>query len=102
MTLQEAALKVGVSKKALDDYLLQIRFGARFGFDFKKHGGAKVGVLRAFVAKNKRRCKKECRQKKVNYNAIPLKCCGLSNEFVTMLTDLRTSKGKRIKSARTH
>ena len=34
VTLDQAAIQVGISKKSLDDYLLQIRFGAKFGFDF--------------------------------------------------------------------
>lgn len=34
--LEEAAGQVGVIKKTLDDYLLQIRNGKRFGFNFNK------------------------------------------------------------------
>jgi hypothetical protein len=45
-SLEEAAKKVGMSKKSLDDYLLQLRFGKRYGFDFNKHKDDKVGVLR--------------------------------------------------------
>lgn len=33
-SLEDAAVKVGISKKSLDDYLLQLRFGKKFGFDF--------------------------------------------------------------------
>ncbi|MFM7852716.1 MAG: hypothetical protein ACKO96_12580 [Flammeovirgaceae bacterium] len=33
-SLEDAAQKVGVSKKSLDDYLLQLRFGKKYGFDF--------------------------------------------------------------------
>ena len=33
-TLEEAASKVNVSKKSLDDYLLQLRFGKKYNFDF--------------------------------------------------------------------
>lgn len=33
-SLDDAAAKVGVSKKSLDDYLLQMRFGKKYGFDF--------------------------------------------------------------------
>jgi hypothetical protein len=33
-TLEDAAQKVQVSKKSLDDYLLQLRFGKKFEFDF--------------------------------------------------------------------
>ncbi|CAG9311095.1 unnamed protein product [Blepharisma stoltei] len=53
LDLDEAAGQVGVSKKSLDDYLLQIRFGRKFGFNFQEHKDDKVGVLRAFVKKCK-------------------------------------------------
>ena len=39
---------MGFSKKSLDDYLLQIRYGSKFGFDFEKHSNEKIGVLRKF------------------------------------------------------
>lgn len=52
-TLEDAAQKVQVSKKSLDDYLLQLRFGKKFNFDFQKHKDAKVGVLRSYVKKKK-------------------------------------------------
>ncbi len=52
-SLEDAANKVGVSKKSLDDYLLQLRFGKKFGFDFQKHKDDKVGVLRSFVKTEK-------------------------------------------------
>ena len=35
--LEDAATKVDVSKKSLDDYLLQLRFGKKYNFDFQKH-----------------------------------------------------------------
>ncbi|CAG9315074.1 unnamed protein product [Blepharisma stoltei] len=53
MTLEEAATKVGISKKSLDDYLLQLRFGRKFGFNFQEHKDDKVGILRAYVKKCK-------------------------------------------------
>lgn len=49
MTLQDAAEKVDISKKSLDEYLNQIKYGKVFGFDFNKHRNDKVGVLRGFV-----------------------------------------------------
>ena len=52
-SLEEAAVKVNVSKKSLDDYLLQLRFGKKYNFDFQEHKQSKVGVLRAFVKKMK-------------------------------------------------
>jgi hypothetical protein len=48
---------VGVSKKSLDDYLLQLRFGKKFGFDFQKHKDDKVGTLRSMVKKEKNKLK---------------------------------------------
>ena len=49
LSLKEAASRVGISRKSLDDYLLQIRAAKSFGFDFKVHRLDKVGVLRQFV-----------------------------------------------------
>jgi len=57
-SLEDAATKVSVSKKSLDDYLLQLRFGKKFNFDFQKHKNDKVGTLRAFVKKMKAEDKK--------------------------------------------
>ena len=56
-SLEEAAGKVGVSKKSLDDYLLQLRFGKKFGFDFEENRDCKVGVLRLYVKKEKEKIK---------------------------------------------
>jgi len=35
-SLEDSARLVGISKKSLDDYLLQLRFGRMYGFDFLK------------------------------------------------------------------
>ena len=58
-SLEDAAAKVKVSKKSLDDYLLQLRFGKKFGFDFEAHRDSKVGVLRSFVKDEKEKLKKQ-------------------------------------------
>jgi len=49
MSLEEAASRVGVSKKSLDDYLSQLRQGRQYGFDFNRDKREKVGKLRQFV-----------------------------------------------------
>ena len=54
LTLEEAAKKVGISKKSLDDYLIQLRNGRSLGFNFNEHKNDKIGVLRSFVKKNKK------------------------------------------------
>ena len=54
LTLEEAAKKVGISKKSLDDYLIQLRNGRSLGFNFNEHQNDKIGVLRSFVKKNKK------------------------------------------------
>ena len=48
---------VGVAKKSLDDYLLQLRLGRKYGFDFHKHGESKIGILRSFNKQMKKKCK---------------------------------------------
>mmetsp|Transcript_2300 Transcript_2300/g.2714 ORF Transcript_2300/g.2714 Transcript_2300/m.2714 type:complete len:129 (-) Transcript_2300:83-469(-) len=52
-SLDEAATQVGMSKKSLDDYLLQVRNARKFGFNFNEHKEEKIGILRAFNKKNK-------------------------------------------------
>ena len=53
LSLKEAAEKVGISKKSLDDYLIQLRIGKILGFNFYEHQNEKVGVLRNFVKKKR-------------------------------------------------
>ena len=53
LTLEEAAQRVKISKKSLDDYLMQLRSARKFSFDFEKHSQDKVGTIRAFVRKKK-------------------------------------------------
>jgi len=66
-SLDEAAKKVGISKKSLDDYLFQIRFGNRFGFNFNEHYNEKVGILRDFVRQQKKATNKgEVKKRKRN------------------------------------
>jgi len=52
-SLDQAAKMVGISKKSLDDYLLQLRLGRKFGFNFNQNKTKKVGILRAFVKKHR-------------------------------------------------
>jgi len=51
--LEKAAKILGISKKSLDDYLLQIRLGRKYGFDFNKNRNSRVGLLRIFVRQKK-------------------------------------------------
>jgi hypothetical protein len=41
--LEGSAQHVGVAKKTLDDYLLQIRNGKKYGFNFNEKSNAKIG-----------------------------------------------------------
>ena len=45
-SLEEAAKKVGISKKSLDDYFLQLKNGKQNGFNFNEHKDDKIGILR--------------------------------------------------------
>ncbi|CDW90039.1 p21-activated protein kinase-interacting protein 1-like [Stylonychia lemnae] len=53
-SLEDAALKVGISKKSLDDYFLQLKNGQRNGFNFNEHKNDKIGILRAYNKKNRK------------------------------------------------
>jgi len=52
-SLENAAKIVGVNKKSLDDYLLQLMNGNDYGFNFQKNLSEKMGVLRSYVKNNK-------------------------------------------------
>ena len=58
LNLEEAAYKIGISKKSLDDYLIQLRMGKLLGFNFNEHKNDKVGVLRTYIKKHKGALKK--------------------------------------------
>ncbi len=52
-SLEEAAIKVGISKKSLDDYFLQLKNGKKNGFNFNEHKNDKIGILRAWNKKKR-------------------------------------------------
>lgn len=52
-TLNQAAVEMNISKKTLDDYLLQIKIGKQYGFEFNKYSNEKIGILRSFVQLHK-------------------------------------------------
>ena len=47
--LEEAAEQIDSSKKTLDDYLLNVRFALKFGFDFFRMQNESIGYLRNYV-----------------------------------------------------
>ena len=53
--LDVAAEDVGIAKKTLDDYLLQIRNGKKYGFNFNDKFNNRIGELRAFVRDEKKK-----------------------------------------------
>ena len=59
ISFQDGATKLGMKKKTLDDYFLQIKQGKLYGFDFEHNSNNKIGVLRAFVKKMRENDKKE-------------------------------------------
>ena len=68
-TLEQAAAKAGISKKSLDDYLIQLRIGKFFNFNFTEHKNDKVGILRSFVKKHKQQYEKEKKNLKNDNNS---------------------------------
>lgn len=55
LSLTEAAKLIGISKKTLDDYFLQLRLGELYGFPFQDNLDQKVGVLRAHIRKHEQK-----------------------------------------------
>jgi len=53
MTLMEAANILEIPKKSLDDYLLLLRLGNQYEFDFNLYKNHAVGTLRSFIRKYK-------------------------------------------------
>lgn len=49
-------------KKSLDDYLLHIRLGRKYGFDFQANADEGVGKLRTFVKEQQRKHRGEIKQ----------------------------------------
>ena len=64
LSLVDAAKKVGLPKKSLDDYLLQVRFGYKYKFNFNENQNQKVGVLRQFVKEKKLEEKRKKKKEK--------------------------------------
>jgi len=48
-SLEQAAKLIGIPKKTLEDYFLQIRIGRTNGFNFNKFSEFDIGFLRSFV-----------------------------------------------------
>ena len=49
LNLDHAANYIGISRKTLDDYYLQLRRAEQLGFDFDRNKSEKMGALRKFV-----------------------------------------------------
>jgi predicted DNA-binding protein (UPF0251 family) len=52
VTLEEAAVSVGVSRNTLDDYYFQIKLAEKYGYDFEKELEKPFQNLRKFVREN--------------------------------------------------
>lgn len=100
-TLEQAASEVSISKKSLDDYLLQLRTGKKYGFNFQEHREDKVGVLRAYVKRYKiietllrkdsltaEELQELAREAKSESNCRRSKCCVLPADLQTKLDSL--------------
>ena len=70
MCLKDAAARIGISKKSLDDYLLHLRFGKKFGYDFEKYKHENIGKLRLFVKEEKAKMKKVNGGQKISSKSV--------------------------------
>ena len=55
MELDKGALKLGIPKKTLDDYLGLIRDGSKMDYDFNSHINESVSDLRNFIKAEKKK-----------------------------------------------
>lgn len=60
-SLESAAEVIGISKKSLDDYLLQLRYGRKYCYNFNENKDCNVGHLRKFVRDERKKREKEKR-----------------------------------------
>ena len=64
---KKAAEILGLSKKSLDDYLLQIKIARSYGFDFNENKDKNIRVLREFIkSKNPKKNKRNKKNKNDN------------------------------------
>merc|ERR1712159_402574 len=59
MTLQDAAVHIGVPKKTLDDYFLIIKKAQALNFDFNANQDQRFGIVRSFVKRQKGKAKRD-------------------------------------------
>ena len=52
---KEAALKVGMAKRSLDDYIMKIRQARRLGYDFEANADEGFGQLRNFIKRKRQK-----------------------------------------------
>lgn len=86
--LEEAARTVDISKKTLDDYLLQIRLGKKYGFDFQGSINQKIGALRSFV--------KKAREEEKTVNLGSVKRCNFKDIDLDLGQFLKNIKGSSL------
>ena len=53
LTSKAAAKHIGIKKRSIDDYLMLVRYGIRFNYDFDLSLDYGVGRLRTFVLLSK-------------------------------------------------
>ena len=50
MSLDDAAKKINIRRKSLDDYLMLLKQAKKYSFDFDRHSNVeKMGYLRNFI-----------------------------------------------------
>lgn len=59
LNLDKAAEIIGISRKTLDDYNLQMRRAEEMGFDLQEHKNSKMGQLRKFVKSHSPKCQSQ-------------------------------------------
>ena len=106
--LEEAAKEINVSKKSLDDYLLQIRLGRKYGFNFDENKNEKIGKLRNFVFEENKKLKnngnkerkprkKKTKKKKEENNNINININEDNKDSNNMFLNLKKGRSNNFK-----
>ena len=67
MNREKASIILNTSRKTLNDYLLYLRYGRYYGFDFRVRASEGMGKLRNFVAQKKKENKQKGDESPVSF-----------------------------------
>uniref|UniRef100_A0A7S3CNT4 Uncharacterized protein n=1 Tax=Strombidium rassoulzadegani TaxID=1082188 RepID=A0A7S3CNT4_9SPIT len=65
-----AAVELGIPKKTLDDYILHVRYGKLFGYDFHANRASDISQLRRLVKEARDRFKRNTGEERMSSKSV--------------------------------